>query len=65
MAEVGGTSSRREEKTQLQRRNPPRSATICGIAVATMVASMAIMTIVVMTEPMTSAREEFRFGNGR
>jgi hypothetical protein len=30
-----------------------------------MVASMAIMTIVVMTEPMTSAREEFRFGNGR
>ncbi len=34
------------------------------MAVATMVASMAIMAMVDITEAMTSAREAFRFGNG-
>ena len=38
---------------------------ICGIAVDTMVASMAIMAIEVMTEAMTRARVDFEFGNWR
>ena len=48
--------SRYAVKTQLKRWKPPRSATIDGIAVATMVLSTAAMKMAIMTPVMTSRR---------
>src|SRR5580704_4816986 len=50
--------SRYAVKTQLKRWKPPRSATIDGIAVATMVLSTAAMKMAIIAAASTSARRD-------
>src|SRR5450830_2184088 len=50
--------SKNEENTQLYKCKPPSCVTICGMAVATMVASSATIAVEAITAAMTSERFE-------
>src|SRR5690606_33583846 len=59
MGIVAAWAKRKAENTQLYSEKPPKSLTMVGIAVETMVPSMAVMNMASMTEAKIKGRAAF------